>query len=1066
VRIGLLGPLEVRTDSGEPVPLAGGRLRSLLSRLALDPGRVVSTRQLIDAVWGSDPPDGAANALQALVSRLRRALPDLTVHSEPAGYRLDVDPQWTDVGRFERLVGSGRAAAATEPVRAACELRDALALWRGPALADAGFAESASARLTELRLAALEQLADLEPVPLIADLTAAVRDHPTREPLAVALMRALWTDGRPAEALGVFEQTRAALAETLGVDPTPRLRELHLSILRGDPLPVVIDPIRVGGGSAEAGAGRRSNLRNAITSFVGRDEEITRVRGLVAESRLLTLLGPGGSGKTRLAIESARGLERAFPDGIWFVELAPVSDPAEVPATVLATLGLREQALLRGSRSRVTPLEPTDTTARISNALADKRALLALDNCEHLIGAAAELADTILAECPAIRIMTTSREPLAIIGETLWTVEPLAVPAVGVDPEAARRFPSVRLLTDRGAAVRPGFAVDQSNVDAVVELCRALDGMPLAIELAAARLRTMTVAQIVERLDDRFRLLVAGSRTALPRHQTLRAVVDWSWDLLDQDERTLLRRLAVFTGGATAAAVESVCRTGPATFALLTALVDKSLVVIGPGDRYGMLDTIRAYGLDRLADAGEADAVRADHGAYFVALAELAEPQLRRADQLDWLARLAADHENLHSATRRAIAAGDSALALRLTASLGWYWFLHGHRGEGGELAIQALALDGPAPPAARALSCAIGAVNSLTVQQNMQTSRDLLEQAVQLSNTPDTDHPLLRLIAPLSRFLPVSGGFSGTQTDVMSSFSDCFDDPDPWVRAAAHAFHAHAAFNSGLDDEAEREFHEGLAGFQATGDRWGIAFSLATLAEAAAGHGEHRAAADYLADALATISDLATPEDLCQAQAQYAHELLMIGESEQARANLAAAQETADRAGLLECRVQVAYEQGEFARFAGDLQGARDAYERAIAVTRTWPVAPQFRAILCSALAGVVDLDRARELTEQALEAALGSQDRPAIRRVLVGVAEYLRRSGDPLRAAALLGASADNKGRPAQGLAAAGQIVQAVRAELSQAAYAEAFARGRSTAVTEVAQLAGFAAVTVPRP
>src|SRR5262249_46695656 len=276
----------------------------------------------------------------------------------------------------------------------------------------------------------------------------------------------------------------------------------------------------------------------------------------------------------------------------WFVELAPISDPAEVPLIVLATLGLREQALLGGSRSRVSTVEPTDPTSRVLGALADKRALLVLDNCEHLITAAAQMADLILAPCPTVRVPPTSRNPPPLPGETLCTVEPLPIPATGVDPPTALTYPSVRLLSDRGAAARPGFIVDESNVDQVVELCRALDGMPLAIELAAARLRTMTAAQIAERLDDRFRLLVGGGRTALHRHQPLGAVVDGSWDLLADDDRPLLRRHAVFTGGATAAAAEAVGCTGAATFGLLAALVDKSLVVHPPAaeSRYGMLE--------------------------------------------------------------------------------------------------------------------------------------------------------------------------------------------------------------------------------------------------------------------------------------------------------------------------------------------------------------------------------------------------------------------------------------------------------------------------------------------
>ncbi len=1056
MRIGLLGPLEVRDDAGELLPLAGGRLRTLLSRFALDPGRTVTHRQLIDAVWGDEPPDGAANALQALVSRLRRALPDLTVHSGPTGYRLDVDPQWTDVARFERLARSGRALAAADRSKAADDLRAALALWRGPALLDAdgaAFAQAAAVRLTELRLAALEELASVAPpaeaAAMVPDLTAALHEFPTRERLVAALMRTLWTDGRPADALAVYERARVAIADQFGTDPAAELRELHLTILRAaqdeaTPVPSAAPP---------------SNLRNAITSFVGRDEEVARVRALVTNARLVTLVGPGGAGKTRLAVEAARGLVDASPDGVWLIELAPVTDPAEVPATVLATLGLREQGLLGNSRNRVTMSEPGDPTARVVAALSDQRALLVLDNCEHLIGAAADLADRLVAECPYLRVLGTSREPLAITGETLWTVEPLTTPPAGADPATALAYSAVRLLADRGAAARPGFVVDLSNVDDVIELCRGLDGMPLAIELAAARLRTMTPAQIAGRLDDRFRLLTAGSRTALPRHQTLRAVVDWSWELLDDDERTLLRRLAVFTGGATVAAAEAVCGAGRSTFDLLTALVDKSLVVLrdSPEARYGMLETIKAYGLDRLAEAGEADQTRGAHVRYFVAVAERAEPRLREADQLRWLARLGADHENLHSAIRRAIGAGDAENALRLCSALGWYWFLQGHRGEGSELTMQALALPGPSPLAVRALASAFGALNGFAMYPH--PARKMITEAARLSAQVESTHPLLRLIAPLAQFFVSPDEIRGDATTIMASFSASFDDPDPWVRAAAHSFHAHSEFNVGRDAEAERGFLEGLAGFRAIGDRWGISFALATLAEAAAGHGEHQAAAGYLAEALAVISELGTNEDLSQMQTQYAHELLVIGETDRARVMLEQARRTADQVRLPECLVMVAFEDGEFARYDDELDRARAAYERALAILAGWQTAPQFRALISTMYASVLarqgEVDRARELNEQAMTDAVSSQDLPAIRRILVMLAEFALRTGDPVRAAELLGASADNQGRPNHGVMGAAGIVRDVRAALDPTSYAEAFARGQATQLADLASL-----------
>jgi predicted ATPase/DNA-binding SARP family transcriptional activator len=721
VQISLLGPLEVRADSGAPAEVGGARLRTLLILLAMDAGRVATTQRLIDGVWGDAPPVGAANALQALVSRLRRAVPELPVESQPTGYRLAVPPEQVDATRFERLAGAGRAALPHDPATAAQLLREALALWRGPALADvadADFARAPAARLAELRLSAVEDRIEAElrlgagGADVLAELEELVAEHPLRERLVGLLVRALYAAGRPAEALGAYERARTALADQLGVDPSPALAALHLAVLRGDPDLAPAAPPR-------PDTAPRTNLRAALTSFVGRDEDVFRVGKLVTESRLTTLTGPGGAGKTRLAVESARNLLDQMPDGVWLVELAPVADGAELPSSVLTALGLREQALLAPRRRTLGPADLNEARGageprgvgpkgwgvgesldRLVGALADKRLLLVLDNCEHLVEAAAATVDRLLGACPGVRVLATSREPLRITGESLWPVEPLAMPPEDAPASEVSCYPSVRLFADRATAARPSFAIDERTVAPVVRICRALDGMPLAIELAAARLRSMTAEQLATRLDDRFRLLTGGSRTALPRHQTLRAVVDWSWELLDEAERALLRRLAVFAGGATVEAAEQVCASDGVTaadvFDLLTALADKSLLVVAggqPAPRYRMLETIRAYGLERLAEAGEQDRVRRAHLEHFLAMAEQAEPHLRREEQVYWLARLTEDLDNLHAALRSAIASGDALGATRLVNAMGFYWWLSGRRAEGTELATEVLAM-------------------------------------------------------------------------------------------------------------------------------------------------------------------------------------------------------------------------------------------------------------------------------------------------------------------------------------------------------------------------------------
>src|SRR5262245_13759122 len=536
----MLGPLEVYEGDGGAVFVAGLRLRTLLVALALSPGRLVSTTTLVDAVWGDQPPAGAVNALQALVSRLRRSLPGAQVESHPAGYRLVIDPDGVAVTGFERLVATGRAALPDDQAQAVQTLRAALDLWRGPALvdvADQEFFQAPIARLEELRLTTTEDAVDAglrlgRGPELVDELTALALEHPMRERLVGALMRALSEAGRPAEALVVYERTRGALADQLGTDPSPALSALHTAVLRGEVGPAQV-PV--------ADSTGRTNLPAALTSFVGRDADMARVRELTGEYRLTTLVGPGGSGKTRLAIEASRGLLDRMSDGVWLVELDRVTDDAAVPSAVLSAMGRRDSSLVdRGS---------DDPTSRLIAALRSRTTLLVMDNCEHLIAAAAALADRLLGECPRLRILATSREPLGITGEAVWPVEPLALPPDGAGITEAMSYAAVRLLADRAAAARPGFAMTAETVADVVRICQALDGMPLAIELAAARLRTMTPAQLAGRLDDRFRLLASGARVALPRHQTLRAVVDWSWELLTDAERVLLRRLAIFSGG-------------------------------------------------------------------------------------------------------------------------------------------------------------------------------------------------------------------------------------------------------------------------------------------------------------------------------------------------------------------------------------------------------------------------------------------------------------------------------------------------------------------------------------
>ncbi|MDW5329007.1 AfsR/SARP family transcriptional regulator [Plantactinospora sp. KLBMP9567] len=1070
MQIAMLGPLEVTADTGAPVPVSGARLRRLLILLALDADRVVDTGRLIDGLWEDEPPAGAANALQALVSRLRRTVPDAPIESHPTGYRLAVEPAAVDVRRFERLVGTGRAMLGSDPPGAAEVLADALGLWRGPALADvahAGFARGPAARLDELRLTAVEEridarLASGEAAVLVPELRALAEAHPLRERFTGQLVRALAATGRSAEALAAYARLRRTLAETLGTEPAPELAALHLELLR-EATPVPPAP-ETGSTSGDAPA---DNLPTPLTSFVGRQPEISRVAELLSGSRLVTLTGPGGAGKTRLAVEAARTLSGRACDALWLVELAPVTDGAEVPQTILQVLGLREQGLL-AARNRVPAGEATDPIDRLAGAIGSRRMLLLLDNCEHVIEAAATLADRLLGACPQLRVLATSREPLGITGETLCPVDSLPLPPPHADPVTAMAYPSVRLLADRAGAVRPDFTVNDDTVAAVVRICRSLDGMPLAIELAAARLRSMTAAQVAARLDDRFRLLTGGSRTARPRHQTLRAVFDWSWDLLDDAERALWRRLAVFSGGATLDAIERICALedgGPESGAgpegvldragvldRLSALVDKSLVVVtGNGEpRYRMLETTREYGLRRLAEAGEADRIRRAHAEDFLAVARVADAELRRADQLRWLGWLTAEHDNLHAALRWAIGTGSAATAVGLVAALGWYWWMRGMRVEGVELAVAAMALPGVdrLPPAEVAIAELLTGMNLLAAEGEFAKGGQWLARAARTAEGQRPAHPLLRLIKPIS--VMFESYLTEPALDVLATR---FDDPDPWVRATARMSHAHAELNSGgSGDAAEANMAAALEGFRSIGERWGAGYSLSALAELASRRGEHGRAAGLQSEAIELIRLVGAAEDLPVMQVRLAHELWQLGEHDRALDLVIDADRQAERIGSDECRAAVAHEYAEILRVRGDLVGARQRLDQATGLTTDRRMAPQWRAMLASSHGAVTaalgDLPGARQHHDRALGFALEFYDAPVLGAVLAGFADLALRLGRPADAARLLGAAAGVRGGPDRSLLDGARIETAVRAALGEVAFAEAFGRGGQAA------------------
>ena len=666
VEVGVLGPLEVRRE-GEVLPIDTAASRVLIAVLAAAAPDGVSFDVLADRVWGDRAPAGHRKALQVQVARARRSLGADVIDSVPGGYRLGAA---LDVARFEAGCSAAGAALADERADDAVDLlANALAVWRGPAFADVALdveaLGSAAARLEERRVTAVDRLADAalecgRAVEVVEHLEAALDAHPLRECTAERLMVALYQSGRQADALRTYTGLRRRLAEELGIRPSPGLQDLEREILLQDPALATADD---DGRSAAERLGRARRREAALppdtSSFIGREVELDRVSRLLAESRLLTLTGPGGCGKSRLAIQAARAAVSDGAGRACFVDLAPVEEARHVPLALVDALGIQEDAT-RGSQ------------AVLEDHLVDEDLVVVLDNCEHVVDAAATMVGHLLAVCPGLRVLATSRQRLGTQGEATWPVPMLTVPdSLGLEATTSE---AVRLFSERAVAVAPDFTTDATNAADVVAICQALDGLPLAIELAAAWVRLLSPRQILDRLDDRFALLGAPVRGAGTRQPTLRAVVDWSHDLLDPTERRLFGRLSVFPGTFSLAAAEAV--GGPQTLDALSGLVDKSLVQVLAGDesRYRLLETLRVYAAERLAeDPDGAVQASAAHLQHFLEIAETTAWGLRAHDDLATLARLDLDNHNL----RAALAWGidhDRIVALQLAEHLTDYW--------------------------------------------------------------------------------------------------------------------------------------------------------------------------------------------------------------------------------------------------------------------------------------------------------------------------------------------------------------------------------------------------------
>ncbi|WP_231509530.1 BTAD domain-containing putative transcriptional regulator [Streptosporangium roseum] len=881
----ILGPLEV-LHGPDHVAVKAAKLRIVLAALLLDANKVVSVETLTDRLWGQDPPDGARNTLQNYVFRLRRLLggagagtPLLTSHH---GYLIKVTAGALDLDRFDVLLRRARTAAiADEMEQASTLLQEALRLWRGEPLLDVpseALRRDVVPALHERRLDALQlrieaDLALGRHERVLAELQELTTAHPLRERFWAQRMLALYRSERRGEALCCYREARETLVSELGVDPGAELRELHQRMLSADPALVNAGDSRTSG-----------NLPAEVTTFVGRQRQLAEIGRLLAAGRLVTLTGVGGVGKTRLARRTGAELASRFPGGVWLADLTALVEPRLLARTVAHALGARDQS----ARPSVDVLR---------DHLRDTRLLLVLDNCEHVVGAVATLVDTLLRACPGLRVLATSRQRLAVQGEHVLLVPPLPLPPA-TGPQAADTGPpltdydAVALLADRTAAAAPAFRIDRHNRALVVQLCRRLDGIPLAIELAAVRLSTLSIGEILDRLDDRFRLLADGNAQVTPRyHQTLYDVISWSHDLCTEPERLLWARLSVFSGGFDLEAAEAVC-SGPDVprrdvIDILAGLVHKSILGVSTRaarTRYRLLETVRQYGQQRLADLGLHDAVRRRHRDHYRRLAAGAAAGWCGPCEVEWLSRLRQELPNLRSALDFCITEpGQAAIGLEIAANLtrARFWFFSSTIGEGRHWLERTHALSAPAAGALGTGAVAMLSWLSLVQGDKRATEAFLADcRASAAAADPATAYlegvhallvrgsvqaiPLLARAREMFRqagargdahmatmFWAMACAFLGDRETAVAAGDDYLAEAEASGAAWAYSWALWTLglveLRNGVAARSAELFRESLRRQQDIDDRWGPAWGSEALAWAVSATGDHAFAAELL---------------------------------------------------------------------------------------------------------------------------------------------------------------------------------------------------------------------------
>jgi predicted ATPase/DNA-binding SARP family transcriptional activator len=1069
----VLGPLEIVAGSRR-LHVSGNRERALLAILLIHAGEVVSTGRLIEELWGGAIPANPSNALQVVVSRVRKALevtgsPGRLVTRKP-GYLLDVRAEEVDAGRFERLVAEARKL---DKPRGLPLLEEALGLWRGPVLAEfaaEGFARNEIGRLEEERLRAIEMKAEAElalggHAGLVGELSALVAANPLRERLRGQLMLALYRSGRQGDALRVFQEGRGVLAEELGVDPGPELRELHQRILlqAASLLPVreASPPCACHPGGRPPVPPEAGNLPAPVTSFVGRQAELAAAEQLLRSSRLVTLTGPGGTGKTRLAVEVARTVRGSFPDGAWLVELEAVTDPAAVPAALAGAFGVGESSSFGVTGQAKGPLMD-----KVTGYLRDREVLVVLDNCEHLTEACAQLVQRVLRSAPMARFLATSRERLGAAGEALLPVPPLGVPdARQQAPGQIAQSEAVQLFADRAAAVRPGFALDDGTAAAVSRICRRVDGIPLAIELAAARVRILPPVQLAARLDDRFDMLTSEARGVLPRHQTLRAAIDWSYRLLAQPERELFARLSVFAGGFTLEAAEEVCAdadTGPAdVLGVLSRLVDQSLIISEDRGqaRFRMLETLRRYAGERLEESAVAAGLRRRHAECFLALAERAEPMLRGPGQAAWLRTLESDRDNLGAAMDWAFR-HDPDAAVRFASALAYFWLIGRHHSAVRQRIAAAVEQARDASPGNRGRMLAWAAMLGC-LEGRTGEAADRARQARELSLRAGDQWGLALGEAILGLAAGLRGEVREAGELLEASRTGFRRSGDDWGVAIAALLHGFVTSFTAEHDRGAALARESLDGFRAAGDLWGQTMSLELLGVLARRRGAFADAVSAFEEALGVVRDLGLRDEVPFLLADLGDLQVRLGDFETAavlhKEALGLAKDTGARDAAALARGGLALA----ARRQGDYAAARELYLQALSFYRETAPTPMLASTL--AALGYVeelrgDLDAAEACHRESLRLAQDQPDGAPVALAAEGLACLTAARGQARRAALLLGAAESVRAAagaplPVSERADAERATEAAVAALGARVFTDLLNQGRHMSVSAAA-------------